>query len=125
MSEVDRTAIEIVKNLQSNIRNTTIAMVGIFAVALLMAVFWGGGINNKVSNNEKNIDNLTKTVQDYIKEQQKESGEYVKREEIIPFSKAWSEMALNYGHISYWAESQGYKPLTRAQIESLQETKIN
>ena len=54
MSEVDKTAIEMVRDLQSNIRNTTIAMVGILLIAVLGAVFWGGVTTNKVTNNEKN-----------------------------------------------------------------------
>ena len=125
MSETDKTAIEIVKNLQSNIRNTTIAMVSVFAIALLMAVFWGGGINNQVDTNKENIKELTQTVKDYITENNKNNNTYVNKSEMIGFQKAWNEISLNYGHIAYWAEIQGYKPLTRAQKDAALKTKID
>ena len=66
MSETDKAAIEIVRNLQTNIRRTTIALIGIFAIALLTAVFWGGGINNQVNTNKDDIGDLTKTVKEGI-----------------------------------------------------------
>lgn len=125
MSETDKTAIEIVRNLQSNIRNTTIAMAGILLIALFGAIFWGGVINNQVNNNEENIDKLTETVNAYIKESRVARGSYLKESELIPFQQAWNEMALNWGHISYWAEAQGYKPLSRSQADALLKTKIN
>lgn len=125
MNETDKTAIEIVKNLQSNIRNTTIAMVGIFSIAILMAMFWAGGTNNKVDTNTENIKELTQTVRDYIKENDKCKGNYVNKDEMIGFQTAWNEMSLNWGHISYWAEAQGYRPLTRSQKKAALDTKIN
>ena len=51
--------------------------------------------------------------------------QYLKESELIPFQQAWNEMALNWGHISYWAEVQGYKPLSRSQADALLKTKIN
>lgn len=125
MSEVDQTAIEMVKNLQSNIRNITLAMVGILLIAVLGAVFWGGVIDNKVYNNEKSIDDLTEIVSEYIKESRMARENYMKRTDIIPFQDAWNEMSANWGHISYWAESQGYNPLSRSQIDAIKKTNIN
>ena len=132
MSEKDQTAIEIVRDLQqslratqSNIRNTTLAMVGILLIAVLGAVFWGGAIDNKVDTNEKNIDKLTDVVNDYINESRIAREKYLKETDMIPFQQAWNEMAINWGHISFWAETKGYEPLTRSQKDAIKKTKVD
>lgn len=130
MSETDITAIQVVKDLQSRIQKWVITMVGIFALALISGVFWGGTINNQVKNNTEtgktnsdDIKELTKAVNDYFTEQKIENTNYVTKPELSSVKDYWDATDDNLDQIIYWARSRGFDGVIR-KIE-LTDTNIN
>jgi hypothetical protein len=115
MSETDKAAIQIVEKLQGRIQKWVIAMVGIFAIALLTGVFWGGATNNQVKNNtqtgttnSQDIKDLTKAINDYFSDQRVENTKHVTREEFKKAEDYWDATDDNLDLILYWARSRGF-----------------
>ena len=113
MSEVDREAIRIVRELQKNIRNTTIALVSIFTLAILTAVFWGGGLDNQVDTNTKNITELSKIVRDFVTDQKVHNENVATEEDMETIKEMLQKTSDNLNHLSFWAESRGYSGVPR------------
>jgi hypothetical protein len=121
MSEQDKAAIEIVKNLSSNIRTWAITLVSVFTIGVIGFIFWSGVTKNKVENNSVQISenaiaikDLTKVVNDYIKEQQTINASHVTENDFEDEQDYWQEAALNWAHLAWWAETKGYVPLARS-----------
>lgn len=122
MSEQDKAAIEIVRNLSKNVRAWAIAIMGIFTIAIFSAIFWGGATDNQVKNNtntgrtnREDIEELTKIVREFVTEQKVANESYATKDQLLGFTDVMQESALNYAHISWWAERQGYRPLPRSE----------
>lgn len=120
MNKEDRTAIEIVKDLQnnlrrtqSNIRNTTLAMATTLVLAVFGATFWGGGINNQVKTNTTNIDKVVEIVGEFVIEQKVANESYTTELETAALIKIANDLTLNLSHIAFWAKSRGYEGLPR------------
>ena len=113
MSETDKEAIRIVKDLQKNIRNTTLALVSIFVLAILTAVFWGGGIDNQVDTNTKNINDLSTLVRDFVTEQRVNNENTATEKDVETIKEMIQKTSANLAHLSYWAKSKGYEGLPR------------
>lgn len=124
MSETDKEAIRIVKDLQQNVRKTLIALVSIFSIALFTAIFWGGGINNQVDNNTEdisdnksaiesnaqNIKELSDLMKDFVTEQKVKNENFAEEDDL---NELWSKTSTNLAHLSFWAEAQGYSGMPR------------
>lgn len=120
MNQEDITAIEIVKNLQenlrrtqSNIRNTTLAMAMTLLIALLGSVFWGGGLNNQVYNNKEDIKELTLLVNTFVVKQTETNTSYSKRWETEKLIMISNETIRNLDMLSFWAKTRGFEGFNR------------
>ncbi len=121
MNKEDVTAIEIVKNLQenlrrtqSNIRNTTLAMAMTLLIALLGSVFWGGGLNNQVNNNKENIKDLTLLVNTFVVKQTEANTSYTTEWDTKELIRISNETIRNLDMLSFWAKSRGFEGFNRS-----------
>lgn len=113
MSEKDKVAIEIVERLQGRIQKWVISMVGIFALALLTAVFWGGALDNQVDTNTENIKDLSELVREFVTEQKVYNENVMTEDDARDIKQLLERTKENLNHLSFWAESKGYRPKTR------------
>jgi len=125
MSETDITAIQVVRDLQGRIQKWVIAMVGIFAIALLSGVFLVGGMKNQVKTNtetgkinSKDIKDLTKAMNDYFADQRVENTKYVVKEKFKRAEDYWEATDDNLDQIWYWAKSRGFDGVKRGIEQS-------
>jgi len=121
MNETDITAIQVVRDLQGRIQKWVIAMVGIFAIALLSGVFLVGGIKNQVETNtgtgktnSQDIKDLTQAMNDYFTEQKVENTKHVTKEEFKTAEDYWDATDDNLNQIYYWAKSRGFDGVFRS-----------
>lgn len=121
-SDTNKDTIEIVKELQKSVRDSqnrtqkwVITMVGTFAIAIMTALFWGGGIDNQVDTNTKNLEILTKIVDKFVTEQQVSNERFVRKQDLENLENKLEKTSANWNRLSFWAESRGYEPLSRTK----------
>lgn len=123
MSELDKAAIRIVEDLQKRIRNTTIALISIFTLAILSAVFWGGRMDNQVDSNTENIKELSTIARNFITDQRVKNENLATEEDMKDIKHLLQITNDNLNHLSFWAESRGYSGLPRGIDEEREDKK--